>query len=282
MNWYKRAKLQDIQKVSFNWSNLLKGMSIPVTVGLLALLSRSNVTPQEISQIAKNNPNNPSAIQEYVQQKASTQPATQPIPKQQIAPTSQPVAKIEPKPQPKPQKTKFDYNDFTQSLTGNEGKKSKLYDDGTGVFTVGIGHAVGKDPSDPRAKKSRKIFEQLFGNASKWDSLWQGGSLTNQEINILAKHDIDEHQSRAKEMFPKYDTYPYYLQKALLDGVYRGDIGEKTQQLINAGNWSAAAKEYTNRRDYRDAEQNGMGGIKTRMDENKSAFLQYAQELGQQ
>ena len=54
-----------------------------------------------------------------------------------------------------------------------------------------------------------------------------------------------------------------------------------TVKLMNANNWAAAAKEYLNHRGYRSAKQRGLGGVRTRMEENQKAMLQYARELGQ-
>jgi len=250
MSWFK----EELRKEAFNWNEFLKGFGYGVAA-LGPLFMSQGISPNQAIQIIEQNNRNPQAIQRALTTQPSTQPSTRPATQRQ-----------------------FDYGGFRQTLEQHEGRRNQLYDDGTGVYTVGVGHAIGRDQSDPRAVRSRETFNKVFGPQNPWESLWNKGTLSDEQIDQLAEHDINEHLERARSRFPQFDTYPDYLQKALLDGIYRGDIGPKTQQLINAGQWQQAADEYINRQDYRDAEKKGMRGIRTRMDKNRAAMLQFARE----
>ena len=166
----------------------------------------------------------------------------------------------------------FPYESFINRLTQSEGSRPRAYDDGAGNLTIGIGHLI--------TPQSRDIFRQLFGNNVNYNEIVSGQSeLTNNQINTLARRDIDEHLDRARGIFPDLATYPGYFQEALVDSVYRGDMGPQTTSLINNGEIAAAADEYINHAGYRSAPGRGMGGIVRRMDANREAMLQYAREL---
>ena len=170
------------------------------------------------------------------------------------------------------EKVKFNYEDFSRHLKRYEGFKNGVYDDGRGNKTIGIGHMLTSD--------SKNIFQQLFGNTVNYDAVVSGKQqLTNQQVQTLANYDIDKHLNRARKSFPKFNTYPYYIQRALLNSVYRGDTGMRTIKLINAGKWREAAVEYLNRHDYMNAQQLGIPGIVPRMNANRDAFLRYARDL---
>lgn len=282
MNWYKQSQV----KIAFKWLDILKGLGLSAAsaIALLPLLMRSEATPQKVQEIVTRNQLQLEPIKQELAQATKPQTPQQQIPQQQI----------QEQPQEQQSPTAFNYEDFTKHLVSVENSRNILYDDKTGkdilherpgttngVWTIGIGHAVGRNPNDSFAVESKRVFNQVFGNSVNWDDLWKGLKLNQSQINALAKYDIDKHMNRARGMFPKFDTYPYYVQKSLLDSIYRGDMGKNTQNLINAGNWAAVPREYINRKDYQNAEKNKMRGVKTRMDRNKNAFLQYAQELGQ-
>jgi GH24 family phage-related lysozyme (muramidase) len=149
--------------------------------------------------------------------------------------------------------TKFDFQDFTKRLEEREGREPKMYPDGSGNPTIGVGHLL--------TANSRAIFRSLFRNQFDSDqafNTWfnnvrQGNqALTDTQIDALAKYDIERHIDSAVDLFPNFKKYPYTLQAALLDGVYRGDhkASYKTTRLINEGKFNEAATEYLNRRDY--------------------------------
>jgi len=166
----------------------------------------------------------------------------------------------------------FNHERFTSHIKQYEGFRNAVYDDGRGYPTIGVGHLI--------KPESKGIFQSLFGNTVNYDAIVSGqAKLTDEQVDQLAKHDINEHLQRSKKMFPKFDTYPYYVKEALLNSVYRGDTGPKTVALINAEKWEEAAAEYLNRHDYMNADALGIPGIKRRMDANRDAMLEYAKQL---
>ena len=132
-------------------------------------------------------------------------------------------------------------------------------------------------------RESRQIFNHLFGNAVNFDDIVSGrATLDTTQIRTLAEYDIKRHAERAIKLVPEYNTYPSYVQSALLNGVFRGDLSgsPKTLRLINSGQWREAASEYLDNEEYKNAVANGIPGIRPRMEENRDAFLRYARELG--
>ena len=160
---------------------------------------------------------------------------------------------------------------FGKYIAKNEGIETKIYDDGRGNPTIGIGHMI--------KPNSRAMFNRLFPEID-FDRMVAGKqSITKDQAMILFMHDLREHLERARSKFPKFDQYPTYLKAALLDTVYRGDTGPKTLTLINNDKWEEAAKEYLNRHDYKNRFRLGIRGIGPRMDRNKDAMLYYGQQF---
>lgn len=296
MNWYKTQSI--IQKESANWDKVQKGFWAGVAIGLASWLGLSTVQLQNLKsqfgnneqalvntlkqEVEKQGGNPDQILQQNSQNKINIQeqiPSVRSPLKQENEP-----ANVNQKPNNSIEKEKDYYNLYINRMKEREGWRNKAYDDGIGIITVGVGHAMGKSPdsSNVHAKRSREVFKKLFGNSVNWDDVYNKRvSLTDSQVAALAKYDIEDHKNRAKSMFVNFENYPDYVQEALIDSVFRGDTGKATTALINQGNWRAAADEYINRKDYINAERNNMRGIKTRMDKNRAAFLQYAKELGQ-
>jgi GH24 family phage-related lysozyme (muramidase) len=145
-------------------------------------------------------------------------------------------------------------NVIAQYIKGHEGYKAKQYLDPKGNPTVGFGHLI-------------KPGEDLKG-------------LSNDE---LFNRDLDVHVQRAQGLFPNFSSYPVEIQKALVDGTFRGEFksGQKTVDYINKDQWDKVPAEYINRRDYRESKNpaNKMGGVYKRMDENAAIYQQYSDSL---
>jgi len=160
---------------------------------------------------------------------------------------------------------------FGKYIAKSEGIETKIYDDGRGNLTIGIGHMI--------KPNSRAMFNRLFPEID-FDRMVGGKqSITKDQAMVLFMHDLREHLERARSKFPKFDQYPTYLKAALLDSVYRGDTGPKTMALINNDKWEEAAKEYLNRHDYKNRFKLKIRGIGPRMDRNRDAMLYYGQQL---
>jgi LysM repeat protein len=94
--------------------------------------------------------------------------------------------------------------------------------------------------------------------------------ISQQDAEQLLKDDLFAASRKALAMIPKYKSLPDNVRQALINAAYRGEIKSthKTVKLMNADNWSAAAKEYLN-----NAEYNSRPGVQNRMDWNQKQFL---------
>jgi len=133
----------------------------------------------------------------------------------------------------------------------NEGVKNKLYKDSKGYWTIGIGHLV--------------TPQEL--------PYYRGKTLSENEIYSLFAKDLQSKLSMVKRDFPNYDSYSDDLKIAILDGYFRGDLSgsPRTRELINKGNFKAAAQEYLNNAEYRAALKSG-SGVASRMQRNAKVF----------
>jgi len=273
-------------------AGFLNNVIIGEIMVLVPLLGYLGWTKTDIFNKLKNNNNNTEALK----QEAIEEAKQQNVPDQII---QQVQNNINNKPQEVTEQAPIRqqpsvYDSFRQKLLDNEGLVTKANPIGNrGEIDIGIGHAM-LNPNNGKTKSqqtavSRRIFNKLFGNTVNFDAVLNGQQeLSQKQIEMLTKHDIDEHLNRAKNLFKdtrQFDRLPQYLQEALLDGVYRGDIGTtatpNTVRLMNINNWAAAAKEYLNHKGYRNAIKNNLAGIRPRMEANQKAMLQYARELGQ-
>ena len=280
MNWYRQEILY---KEAINWGDFAKGISPFLLSGLLFLgITQNDIKNQSPSQIkqtvlnkAKEKGIEESQIKPIIEEidQTTTQPTTQ---------TTQPI-----------KQTLF--SPFMPALTQREGFKTKVYDDGTGYATIGIGHMMGKilakDKNGIPTKiipneRSVKVFNELFGNSLDFNLVATGKQvLTKEQTQQLAESvDVPEHYERAKNLFPNIDSYPDYIKYALLNGVFRGEFKKDyhVTKAINEGNFKEVSKLYLMRKDYNNAKTRGkLRGLIARMDENQYAFLKYALELGQ-
>jgi hypothetical protein len=123
-------------------------------------------------------------------------------------------------------------------------------------------------------------FQELFGDSVDFDELMAGREqLTGPQVKILFKHDLQKHLDVTRRILPLFDTYPLYVQAALADAVYRGDLGTETAKLIRLGKWNEAAVEYLDRKDYKNRVALNVRGIGPRMERNRDAMLRFAAEL---
>lgn len=183
-----------------------------------------------------------------------------------------------PEPKQQVQSAAIDYGDLFDYISKSEGKGKPgkpgfKYNDHKGFATIGIGHLITKD--------SPGIFKSLFGSKADIKGMLSGKvALTDDQMLKLFKRDVQTKISTAKRLISGFDSYPQYVKNAIVDGLYRGDLGPKTRSYINAGNFSAAAKEYLNHGDYtRSVASNKAGkphGVKGRMERNRDAFLKYS------
>ena len=145
-----------------------------------------------------------------------------------------------------------------------------------------------KDPKNPKTyvsspnKKRGGTLTIGWGHTGPEAKV--GAKITKTKAEQLLTLDIINEEKKTKNLFPKYDTYPTYIKKALVNSVYRGEAkkGYKWVEAINAGNWDDAAAKYLQGWNIDFSQANDpkyKGGVADRMVTNQEAFKKYAKEL---
>lgn len=169
-------------------------------------------------------------------------------------------------------KNMFNYISTSEGK-GKPGRPGLRYNDSKGLPTIGIGHLI--------TNNSPKIFKELFGNNANINGMLSGRvAMSDPQMFKLFQRDVQSKIDKARKLITDFDSFPQYVKNAIVDGLYRGDLGPNTRGFINAGNFAAAAKEYLNHNDYRKSvAKNKAGqphGVKGRMERNRDAFLKYS------
>jgi GH24 family phage-related lysozyme (muramidase) len=174
----------------------------------------------------------------------------------------------------------IDDTDFRETIKSYENKvvdpsgKHYVFDD--------------KDPKNPKtfvntpSKKRGGTLTIGWGHTGPEAKL--GNKISNAEAERLLTSDIKKEEDKTKMLFPKYNTFPMYIKKALVNSVYRGEAkkGYEWVVAINDGNWNKAAEKYLQGWDIDFSQANDpkyKGGVADRMVTNQEAFKQYANEL---
>jgi len=145
-----------------------------------------------------------------------------------------------------------------------------------------------KDPKNPKtfvsspSKKRGGTLTIGWGHTGPEAKI--GAKISKSKAEQLLTADIRNEENKTKNLFPKYDTYPTYVRKALVNSVYRGEAkkGYKWVEAINAGDWDDAAKKYLQGWNIDFSQANDpryKGGVADRMVTNQEAFKKYAKEL---
>lgn len=154
--------------------------------------------------------------------------------------------------------------EMSDFIAGWEGKKKKIYKDTSGNSTIGIGHHVNGTKAD------RELFSSLFGNNFNYDGMLRGKvELSDEQVKKLFSVDVKHKEKLAQKIFPTYDSFNSETKNAIINSLYRGDMGKKTAAHINKGDWKNAAKEYLRHK-------NAISGpeqIQRRMQTNAAIFL---------
>jgi hypothetical protein len=151
-------------------------------------------------------------------------------------------------------------------------------------YTIGYGHRL--DDSQ-RAKDAFKEAwnayrkenpKEKMGWEEKRAKLYKGeGTLPEEVVDKLLEVDILRKIKTAKKVFGEgvFNAWPQALKDAVINGVFRGEykVGHDTVKYMKEGDWFAAAEEYLNRDDYREAAQKNMSGIRRRMERNQAVML---------
>jgi GH24 family phage-related lysozyme (muramidase) len=293
MNWYKQQNIKYyLDETMMKEAGFLNNFIIGEIMVLAPLLGYLGWTQTDIFNRLKSNNGDTAALKQQAIEEAQQQDVPEQIIQQVQDNINKPQQEVTEQAPVQKEPTAFDR--MRQKLIDNEGFVNKANPIGRkGEIDIGVGHAM-LNPNNGKTKAkqtavSRRIFSKLFGNTVNFDAVLNGRQeLTNPQVEQLLKHDIDEHSNRAKRLFKDpnhFNSLPPYLQDAIFDGVYRGDIGTratpKTLRFMNANDWASAGKEYLNHQGYRKAKKRRLGGVATRMEANQRAMFQYARELGQ-
>ncbi len=150
-----------------------------------------------------------------------------------------------------------------------------------GKVTDNSGLHVTYDDATMRPVKSSKQVQGVvtigYGTTkSIFPTLKPGMKISEKEAENLLTKGIQKIESDVKRRIPKYDSYPRYIQMAIMNASYRGDLGPATIKLINQGAWNKVSKEYLNHPNY--TNPGNMRGVVKRMKSNADAFDRYAKE----
>jgi GH24 family phage-related lysozyme (muramidase) len=159
----------------------------------------------------------------------------------------------------------------------NEGSRNRVYLDSYEHPTIGVGHLLTPD--------CRQLFRSLFGDSVDFDGIMNGTSeLTDEQVQTLFEHDLGSRLDTARRMFPRFNDFHQNVQNAIVDGIYRGDLGgsPNARRLMNMRRWEEAAREYLNHREYQTAraaldrgQRPRNAGIVRRMEENARMFREF-------
>jgi GH24 family phage-related lysozyme (muramidase) len=175
------------------------------------------------------------------------------------------------------------YNLLFESLTNDLEFREKVKEwegkvtDATGLH-VTYDDATMKPISNPAAVQG--VVTIGYGTTKAvYPQLKPGMKISEKTAEDLLTKGIAKIESQVRRLVPKYESYPKYIQMAIMNASYRGDLGPKTIGLINKGDWDNVSKEYLNHPNY--TNPGNMTGVVKRMKSNADAFSQYATELKQ-
>lgn len=152
-----------------------------------------------------------------------------------------------------------------------EGMRDTVYDDSEGKPTIGIGHYLNNSQED------RNLFKSLFGDAVNYDKVLKGQQkLSKDQIEKLFNVDVKIKEKVASNKISNFNSLPTSVKNAVINALYRGDLGPKTIALMNSGKWDSVSKEYLDHKNAR----SGPDQIKRRMKTNALAFDQFAKNKG--
>lgn len=139
-----------------------------------------------------------------------------------------------------------------------EGLRNKVYNDHTGKPTIGIGHYLNNSASD------RQLVNNLFRGKVNYDKLLNGTEkLSNDQVEKLFNVDVKLKEKLASRLIPSYTSFDQNTKNAIVNALYRGDMGKKTIAAINNADWKLAAKEYLNHPNARSGKEQVMRRMKT-------------------
>jgi GH24 family phage-related lysozyme (muramidase) len=173
--------------------------------------------------------------------------------------------------QPQTVPADMDYGSMFDYISNSEGLRLHAYEDVNGYLTIGIGHLLEGD--------DRTTFHALFGDSLDYDDVVSGKTpITKDQAKALFERDVQGKLADARRIVPTFDSLKQETKNAIVDALYRGDLGPNTIKLINAGKWKEAALEYLNHAEFKKikeaVEKGGTNGFSIfwRMNRNSAAL----------
>lgn len=155
---------------------------------------------------------------------------------------------------------------FANKIKPNEGLRLKSYKDVNGR-SIGYGHFLNQQ--NPSELVPIGISKENFGK------IYSGAmAITAEQAAKLFNMDFEVKLNEAIKLFPNFSKFKESTQLAILDGIYRGDIGQSpgARKLMNAGNWKEGAAKYLDFAEIKKSD--APKGIVARMNKNAEAFRQ--------
>ena len=154
--------------------------------------------------------------------------------------------------------------------------------EGPGPLDANNNHLAYDDEyPEKAAQPGKRIFGTLTIGYGTTDSVFEklkpGMKISPAKADELLTIGIAEHEVRARSLVPKFDSLPKYVRMAILNAVYRGDLGPKSAAAMNSGDWNLAAELYLQHKNFTNPGR--FTGVVERMQSNADAFNKYAVEL---
>lgn len=152
---------------------------------------------------------------------------------------------------------------YGNSIEDSENRKFlKPYKDDVGLWTIGIGHLIGKGTESDMREYVKKF----------------GGSLTTKQVIQMFEGDVAKHVNIAKRKFGnQWDLLSPEIKKALVDISFRGDLLKPNSKddfdfikQIKEGKFKEASKTYLKHKEYkkRKLKSGNKDGVVKRMNRN--------------
>jgi GH24 family phage-related lysozyme (muramidase) len=132
-------------------------------------------------------------------------------------------------------------------------------------------------PAKPGTQPRGTLTIGYGTTAAVYPALKPGMKISKTQAEDLLVKGIEQHERKAIQLIPKFNTYPKYVRAAILNAIYRGDLGPNTRKLINQGKWKDASIEYLKHKNYTNPGK--FTGVVKRMKSNADAFLKYSNEM---
>jgi hypothetical protein len=107
-----------------------------------------------------------------------------------------------------------------------------------------------------------------YGHKIQKGENFDKGISDSEAVRLLEK-DVNSKIQVAKRSIKNFDSLPLTVRIAIVNALYRGDMGPKTMALLAAHRFDDAAKEYLNHREYKTTSNRG---VKKRMEWNATVM----------